>query len=236
MTPQGQVSAPCRCPDPPRGYPQCAPALPMQQREVVFTQPRASDIGAGLSPCPDNGSSAGGHPIMTLSTLAASSGRNSWDILGRFDKLSGAPVPAWVLVVALWALFVFPGIGIRSFHYEEGYIVAVARGAIEDGYWLTPHLYGWRFVERPNLMAWTVALIVAPFGGPNQWLTRAPAVLSLLGSALLIYWLVRRHASALAALFAAVSFIASPMMLQKVVTAEPDVMVAFLLFAAFIVW
>ena len=65
---------------------------------------------------------------------------------------------------------------------------------------------------------------------------RLPAIFSLLGCCLLIFSLLRRYVSALAALFAAVCFIVSPMVLQRIITAEPDVMVSFILFGTFIVW
>ena len=49
-------------------------------------------------------------------------------------------------------------------------------------------------------------------------------------------YLVRQRESAAAALFGAVCFLISPALLQKLITAEPDVMLSTLLFATFIVW
>ena len=80
-------------------------------------------------------------------------------MLRRFELIEQTPAPIWAWILVIFVIFVFPGIGIRAFHYEEGYVAAVARGAIEDGYWLTPHIYGARYVERPHLMAWTVAVL-----------------------------------------------------------------------------
>jgi hypothetical protein len=115
-------------------------------------------------------------------------------------------------------------------------MIGVARSGMDDSVWLDPHLYGWRFNERPQLMGWTVGILGLIFGGINQYVARAPTVLSLLGSCLLVFWLVRRYASALAGLFAAICFISSPMILQKVVTAEPDFLLCIILFATFVVW
>jgi 4-amino-4-deoxy-L-arabinose transferase-like glycosyltransferase len=88
---------------------------------------------------------------------------------GDFVALAGwferSHVPIWLWIVVLWALFVFPAISLRAYHYEEGYIVSVARGVIENSDGLIPHWYGYRFVERPNLMAWIVALIGMAAGG-----------------------------------------------------------------------
>lgn len=169
---------------------------------------------------------------MALSMLRPGSS----DLLGRFEAIERGPLPVWAWIVVVWALFVFPGIGLRSFYYEEGYIVAVARGALEDHQWVVPHLYGWRYPERPNLMALLVAGLGFLTGGINQWVARAPAVLCLLAGAFMVFHLVRRHAGALAALFGALCFLASPMMLQKAIVAEPDVLVSVILFGAFIVW
>jgi 4-amino-4-deoxy-L-arabinose transferase-like glycosyltransferase len=154
-------------------------------------------------------------------------------LAGWFER---SAVPACCWIVALWALFVFPAISLRAYHYEEGYIVSVARGVIENGDGLVPHWYGLRYVERPNLMAWIVALFGMAAGGVNQWIARAPAVLSLLASCLLVHGLTRRYASSLAALFAALAVLVSPMILQKMPVAEPDAFVSVLLFLTFIIW
>ena len=160
-----------------------------------------------------------------------------WNPLDRFEWREQARIPAWAWIVLLWAMFVFPAISLRSFHYEEGNIVGIARSAIEDHRWLEPHLYGLRNVERPSLMSWIIAVLgILAGGNVNQWVARAPAVLSLLSGCLLVFFLVRRYVSELAALFATLCFIASPMVLQKVVVAEADVLVSVILFAAFVVW
>lgn len=138
--------------------------------------------------------------------------------------------------MAVWAVLIFPAILLRAYHYEEGTTVALARGALEDGNWLVPHQYGLRFAERPNAMAWLIAMLGAAFGGIDQVVARIPAVLSLLGGGWLVFYLVRQQASAWAALFGALCFMLCPALLQKLITAETDVMVSALLFAAFVVW
>src|SRR3954451_817412 len=159
-----------------------------------------------------------------------------WTLLATFERFDRSRVPAWAWITLLWALFVFPAISLRSFHFEEGYMIGVARNGMENSVWLDPHLYGWRFNERPQLMGWTVGILGLLSGGINQYVARAPHVLSLLGSCLLIFWLVRRYASPLAGLFAAICFITCPMILVKVVTAEPDFLLGIILFGAFVVW
>jgi 4-amino-4-deoxy-L-arabinose transferase-like glycosyltransferase len=145
-------------------------------------------------------------------------------------------LPGWAWIVLIWLILIIPAISLRGFHYEEGTVVALARGAIEGGHWLSPHQHGLRFIERPVLMSWLVAALATPFGSVNQWIARVPAVLSLLLGGMLVFHMLRRQATPLAALFGAVCFFFSPAILQKVVTAEADVMVSVLLFAAFAIW
>jgi 4-amino-4-deoxy-L-arabinose transferase-like glycosyltransferase len=143
--------------------------------------------------------------------------------------------PYWWVVI-LCALFLLPAMFIRGAHYEEGTAIALARSIFEDGLWPEIYRYGERFVERPQALSWLLGAIGSLAGGMPVWLARIPTALSLLGGASLVCWLVRQYASAVAALFAAVCFIASPMMLQKTVTAEPDIVLSVVLFAAFVLF
>ncbi len=152
-----------------------------------------------------------------------------------FERLSRSRVPPLAWIFLIWAVLVFPAIGLRGFYFEERQVVAIARGVLEDRQWLIPHLYGLRFVERPVLMSWLIAGL-GTVGGINQYVARLPAVLSLLAGGVLVFSLVRRYASDIAAVFAVTSFFASPIVLIKVIVAEPDVLLSVLLFAAFLVW
>ena len=140
----------------------------------------------------------------------------------------------WVLI--LCALFILPAIFIRGTHYEEGTTIALARSIFEDHLWPGTFRYGERLIDRPHAVTWLLAGVGYLIGGLPVWVARIPTVLSLIGGVGLVYWLVRRYASAAAALFAVACLIASPMMLQKTITAESDVEVSLLLFAAFVLF
>lgn len=144
------------------------------------------------------------------------------------------PSVAWVAL--LWALLTVPSIFIRGAHYEEGFTVGVARSAFQEGHWLAPHINGFRLAERPSLISWLLGGIGLLTGRLDLWVARIPAVLAILGTALLLHRFVRRRASNAAALCAAICFLVSPTTLQKIVTAEPDIVVGLLLFAAAIIW
>jgi 4-amino-4-deoxy-L-arabinose transferase-like glycosyltransferase len=140
----------------------------------------------------------------------------------------------WGIILCL--LFILPAIFIRGAHYEEGTTIALARSIFQDGLWPGTFLYGERLVDRPHAVTWLLGGVGLLTGNLPLWAARIPTVASLIGGASLVYWLVRRYASATAALVAMVCLIASPMMLQKTITAESDVAVSVLLFAAFVLF
>lgn len=141
----------------------------------------------------------------------------------------------WLLLVAVWFLFIFPSILLLGGRLEEGTLVGIARGVFEDGHWLQPYRYGVRFIERPALISWMLGGIGYVTGYIPLWLARLPTVVALLSGALLIYYLVRAYASTAAALFGALCYMASPLILPKAVVAEPDLVLSTLMFAAVVV-
>src|SRR6202521_2980697 len=141
-----------------------------------------------------------------------------------------------VLGVAVWAILVLPLVFFRGFNSDEGVAVTIARTAIEDGYWLTPHMFNMRWIERPALLSWIIAAVSLPFGSVGQFTARLPIILSLLGGCLLIFGLLRRVASRPAALFGAALFLACPLVLRAYVMTTADLPLAVFLFLAFVVW
>ncbi|MBN8996984.1 MAG: glycosyltransferase family 39 protein [Rhizobiales bacterium] len=141
---------------------------------------------------------------------------------------------AWILI--LWALLVVPGVFLVGAHYDEGTTIGLARGAFQDGHWLAPHLYGYRVAERPALVSWLLGVVGLVFGDFDLWVGRLPAVGALLGGAMLVYWFARRAVGRQGATFAAACLLLSPMVIQKLITAENDGVVSIVLFAAFVVW
>ncbi|MEW6643461.1 MAG: glycosyltransferase family 39 protein [Pseudomonadota bacterium] len=156
-------------------------------------------------------------------------------LLARFNRLDQARHPfLWILALAV--LMVVPALLLRAAHHEEGTVIALARGALEDGHWLTPFRYGARFAERPVLLSWIIAALGAVAGEITVPLARLPHVAFLILGGLLVYDLVKPLGGKAAGLFGALSWFASPMVAQKVITAEPDVTTSVLLFSAFWLW
>ncbi len=141
------------------------------------------------------------------------------------------------VIVATCAVLTAPLVIWRGFHSDEGVALAVAKSAVEDGYWITPHLYSSRFVERPTLLSWIIAAVSAPFGSVNEFTARIPIILFLLGGCLLIYLVLRRVAASIpAALLGVALFLACPIVIRAYVMPTADMPLAVLLFVAFVVW
>lgn len=140
------------------------------------------------------------------------------------------------LIIGVWAFVSVPPALWHGYHYVEGLTVTIAQGALDGGNWLTPHLYNLRWIERPTLLSWIVAAISLPFGHVSPFVARLPIILSLLAGAFLIWNALRRVTSAGAALFGALAFLASPLVIRYYATSVADLPLAVILFAAFLVW
>jgi 4-amino-4-deoxy-L-arabinose transferase-like glycosyltransferase len=148
--------------------------------------------------------------------------------------LTRAPAPVWIALI--WAIAVFPNLTVRSFIWEEGTNAELARDILRRGDLLEPAAYGFRHVEKPYLLSWLIAAASQLTGGVNEWSARLPSMLAVLLTALLVERLTRRYTGAPASLFAAVSFMFCPLVLRKLTIGEPDTVVTFLSFAAFVLW
>lgn len=178
---------------------------------------------------------------------AGASGRSTigrlWDIsfrpgewmLSRFSRLDQSRWPIlWVL--GLFLVQAVPATIIRASNLEEGRIIAIARGAMEDGHWLTPFVYGERFAERPVLLSWIAALVGEVTGGVTLWSLRIPHLCVFLAGALLIYEFLRSSTGKSAAIFGVLCWISMPVVAPKFINSEPDILLSTLLFAAFCTW
>lgn len=141
-----------------------------------------------------------------------------------------------ILIICLWAIAVFPNLSVRSFIWEEGTNAEIARDILSNGNLLQPNVYGVRWNEKPSLLPWLIAGVAKVTGEVNEFSARLPAMIAVVLTALLVQSLTRRYASTGASLLAALLFMFSPMLLQKLTIAEPDTLVTLFSFAAFILW
>jgi len=152
------------------------------------------------------------------------------------EGLLRRPQAAPVVVILLWAGAVLPNLTLHSFIWKEGTNAEIARDVVAHRHFLVPIVYGIPWSEKPSLLAWLIAGVAAVTGQVNEWSARLPAMISVLLTALMVQGLTRRYAGLPASLFAALCFLFSPLLLQKLTIAEPDTVVTLLSFAAFIVW
>jgi 4-amino-4-deoxy-L-arabinose transferase-like glycosyltransferase len=173
---------------------------------------------------------------MTAGSIFAGFHRSIADAASRFESYLQRPGAVPVLIFVLWACAVLPNLSLRSFIYEEGTNAEIARDILSRGDFLQPFVYGVRWHEKPSLLSWLIAGFATLTGGVNEWSARLPTMLSVLLTALMAQQVTRRYASLNASLFAALSFIFCPLLLQKLTIAEPDTLITVLSFAALLVW
>ena len=141
------------------------------------------------------------------------------------------------LIVGAWAVLAVPLVFFRGYNSDEGLAVVIARTALEDGYWLSTHIFNVRFVERPTLLSWIIAGVSEPFGNVSQIAARVPVVLFLLLGCLLVYALLRKVSAGVpAALLGVALFLACPLVMRSYVMVTADMPLAVLLFLAFVLW
>jgi 4-amino-4-deoxy-L-arabinose transferase-like glycosyltransferase len=141
-----------------------------------------------------------------------------------------------VLIVLIWACATLPNLSVRSFIYEEGTNAEIAADVLAHGHFLRPIVYGAIWHDKPSLLSWLIAGVAFVTGSVNEWSARLPVMLSVLITALLVHRVTRRYAGPAASLFAALSFLFCPLLLQKITVSEPDTIVTLLSFAALVVW
>jgi 4-amino-4-deoxy-L-arabinose transferase-like glycosyltransferase len=154
----------------------------------------------------------------------------------KFEALLRRPRAVPILVLLLWACAVLPNLALHSFIWEEGTNAEIARDVLAHSHFLVPIVYGIPWYEKPSLLPWLIAGVAVVSGQVNEWSARLPAMISVLLTALMVQGLTQRYASLPASLFAALCFLFSPLLLQKLAIAEPDTVITLLSFAAFVVW
>ena len=184
---------------------------------------------------------------MTLETVTPSASappsqsstgfrRSLGDTLAQLAAHLQRPGVVPVLIILLWACATLPNLTVRSFIYEEGTNAEIAKDVLAHGHFLQPIVYGVLWHDKPSLLSWLIAGAALVTGGVNEWSARLPVMLSVLITALLVHRVTRRYASPAASLFAALSFLFCPLLLQKLTVSEPDTILTLLSFAALVVW
>jgi len=178
---------------------------------------------------------AGIPKTSTIGSLREKSLRFGQNLIARFSRLDRTRWPV-LWVIGLFIIQAIPATIEHASNLEEGRIIAIARGAMEDGHWITPFVYGERFAERPVLLSWISALFGEVTGGVTLWSLRIPHLIFFLAGAFLLYRLLRYEVRKSAAIFGVLCWFSMPVVAPKFINAEPDIVLSTLLFAGFYTW
>ena len=141
--------------------------------------------------------------------------------------------PGLCLFVYCLILFTY-GLNSGPFYRTEGLRAIVAAEMLRSGDWLVPRLYGEPLLTKPPGHYAAIALISLPFGEVREWTARLPSALAATIIVLLIYRWFRRVLGERAGFVAALLAPMSLMWLDRVPSAEIDmVLVAWVVAALF---
>ena len=130
---------------------------------------------------------------------------------------------AAVPVVALCCGLVLGyGLSAGPLYRTEGLRALVAAEMLRSGNWLVPTLYGEPLLTKPPGMYVAIALVSWPFGAVSEWSARLPSVLAATVLVLLFAQTFARELGRRAGVVAALVLSASLLWLDRVPSAEID--------------
>jgi 4-amino-4-deoxy-L-arabinose transferase-like glycosyltransferase len=108
------------------------------------------------------------------------------------EAVSGATRPSIIDVLLLGGILCVMSYGIGSYGlYEphEGHFAGVGREMVTRGDWITPHLNGAPYLNKPPLFYWLIAASYKITGSQDEWSARIPlALIGWAGVLLAWYW------------------------------------------------
>jgi 4-amino-4-deoxy-L-arabinose transferase-like glycosyltransferase len=121
------------------------------------------------------------------------------------------------------ALLFFPGLT-GSFYRTEGLRALLAEEFLRSGNWVVPTLYGEPLLTKPPGAYAAIALVSAPFGRVHEWTARLPSALAACLTVLLFFRAFRRNLGRGAGLMMGLALPASFAWLERVPSAEIDLL------------
>ena len=139
-----------------------------------------------------------------------------------------------VLGVALVAAALFfPGLGGAPFvDPPEGFHAVIAWEMLRHGDWITPHINGVRYFDKPPLLYWLIAGAFHALG-PREAAARLGSALPALGVAALTAWLGMRLGGARVGLIAGLVVAANLELFLFARLVKPDLLLVFCILLAF---
>lgn len=133
--------------------------------------------------------------------------------------------PVAMIFLVGWCSFLFLyGLNQGEFYRTESLRAILAAEFLRSGDWIVPRLYGEPFLTKPPGMYAAIALVSLPVGEVREWTARLPSVLAACLLVFLFYRSFRRVLGWQAGLIAAGILPMSLMWLDKVPSAEIDML------------
>ena len=94
------------------------------------------------------------------------------------STIAALPRRAWIALAVILAIVWFANLDVRKLqHPDEGRYAEIAREMLASGDWVTPHLDGLKYFEKPPLQYWLTAASFKAFE-QDEWTARLPGVVA----------------------------------------------------------
>src|SRR5262245_37843672 len=165
--------------------------------------------------------------MSALATLPALVPRRSFSLRRWLHPLRHPAERRWsalVVLAALCGFLFFYGLNTGDLYRTESLRAIIAAEFLRSGNWIVPTLYGEPLFTKPPGMYAAIALASWPFGGVTEWTARLPSALAATGTVFLFYWYFGRQLGRRGGFIAALIVPLSVAWLDKVPTAEIDML------------
>jgi 4-amino-4-deoxy-L-arabinose transferase-like glycosyltransferase len=139
-----------------------------------------------------------------------------------------------LLLLALCGILFFYGLTAGDLYRTESLRALVAAEFLRSGNWLVPRLYDEPLLTKPPGSYAAIALASWPVGGVREWTARLPSAVAATATVLLFFWYFARQLGCQGGLVAAVLLPMSGLWLDKVPSAEIDMLHAAWVTAAIV--
>lgn len=127
-----------------------------------------------------------------------------------------------IAVIGLCVVVLVSGLTVGDLYRNEGLRARLAAEALAGGGWLVPTLHGEPHLTKPPGMSVLIALCSAPVGAVTPWTARLPSVLAGAVAIVVVGAMVGRSCGRRAGWLAAAILPCSPLWLDRVPSAEID--------------
>jgi 4-amino-4-deoxy-L-arabinose transferase-like glycosyltransferase len=138
-----------------------------------------------------------------------------------------------ILLLMLGGLLFFANTwGYDLWPADEPRFAQVAREMLQSGDWLSPHVNGQPYKEKPPLLFWAIAAVSAPFGDVTEFTARVPSGVAALATLWFTYLLAARLYGRRCALWSVVVLMTGYRFWWQARTAQIDMLLTACLTAA----